>query len=174
MRKPKILRLLQGKRHKAKGLQEANLTRREQETYDELRRNGVETLVCSMTKTTPQIAMDDMDREELFSPVTPQNNRKNCKPSTMKQKQTSYPSHIATKDINEDYSEYSADVAQVLRGQDDDLDLISDALTDMKHIAVAMNHELGYQAHLIEQVQDYTVQTAKRTKANAAKIALID
>ncbi|OSX72533.1 hypothetical protein BU14_0427s0023 [Porphyra umbilicalis] len=70
----------------------------------------------------------------------------------------------------EEYAGYSTGVATALRKQDEDLDAISGALADMKGLASAMNSELTYQEGLVSTVNEYTLETSRRTKANAAKV----
>lgn len=166
MRKPKIVRLFQRRKKKGHGLDNVRATRKEEEERDELRNKGLDSINVHAMKPTNVVSLDDMDREEpleIDSSRRGRKARKKGEPSL----------RVGTRAIREDYSENTDDVAAVLRNQDDDLDKIGDALTDMRALASAMNTELEYQDKLIVQVQDYTTETSRRTKENAKKVAQI-
>lgn len=178
MRKPKIVRLLQGRKAKTRGFDEMRTPRREQKQAEELRRAGIDSLsLHAGTSKGPVVVSMDEVQAVAFCDAGGSEDRRTASirlGRRQKKKKNIAPVFLATREIHEDYSEYSKDVANVLHAQDNDLDLISDALADMKATANAMNSELDYQNHLIGRVQDYTVHTAKRTKQHANKIALID
>lgn len=159
MRKPKIIRMFQ-KSKKSKGNEPLSL--RSQARNEEMRSKGVESLCRKSDETVTGItSIDDMPGKDKKSTAFWKSRKQNAQLI------------VGTREIVENYSEFSPDVKEVLIEQDDDLDLISDSLSDMKNMAVAMNNELQYQAHLVEQVQGLTNDTSERTKRNANKIAMI-
>lgn len=170
MRKPKLVRLFQRKKTGGRGLSQVKV--QDVNEREELRRKGIESIDVRAMQSTNVVSLDEMDDEsnriELISGATKSGKRgwkfQMKKPVAVK---------IDTRNISEDYSEYSGTVAQTLRQQDDDLDLIGDALTDMKAMANAMGNELDYQNELICEVQDFTTETSRRTKENARKIETI-
>lgn len=170
MSKPKLVRMFQKKKAGGKGLDKVKTSRRDLEAREEMRKKGVDALdIDNMTGSQGKLTMDELNRDELLEGATPKNesssgwrSRKSRKPKE------SVPTD--SRSIHEDYSQYSEGVAEVMRKQDDDLDQISDALSDMRTLAGAMNNELDYQDKLITEVQDFTVETSVRTKENARRI----
>lgn len=177
MSKPKLVRMFQRKKGTGKGLDKVKASRKDHDERDELRKKGLETLDLDSFDggSKGHLSLQDLQRDELLSPVgadgpsaSADGKRRIWKGRRGKGATIDVP--LDAKNVREDYSGYSEGVADVMRKQDDDLDLISDALKDMKELAGAMNNELDYQDRLISEVQDFTVETSVRTKENARKI----
>lgn len=170
MTKSKLARMFQRKKPVGKGLEKVKGTRKEQEARQELRNKGLESLdVKSMQSSDGTVKMHDLQREELLDAPA----ASGSKLGWLGKKNRDPTPRLETRAIQEDYSAYSSGVAQVLKQQDEDLDQIGDALSDMKAMATAMNNELEYQGELIEEVQTFSTETSRRTKENAKKIARI-
>lgn len=171
MTKPKLARMFQRKKMTGKGLDKVKVSRKEQEAREGIRQKGLESIdVAGMKDSNGQLTMDDLegdDRDKLFDgeTITATSSRRGWKGKKNKEVVT-----VETRQIKEDYSQYSDGVASVMTKQDDDLDQISDALKDMQSLAGAMNSELDYQDKLINEVQDFTAETSRRTKDNARRI----
>ncbi|KAI0566603.1 hypothetical protein FGB62_7g665 [Gracilaria domingensis] len=167
MTKPKLARLFHRRKGTGKGLDKVKATKKERASREQLREQGLDAVdLDEMTDSQKALTLEQFenDRNELFNGETVQDFRRGRrgkkKEAEVKQ----------TRQITEDYSQYSDAVASVMRQQDDDLDQISDALGDMKALASAMNNELEYQDKLITEVKDFTTETSRRTKENAKKI----
>lgn len=170
MTKSKIVRIFQRKKPLGKGLDKVKGTRKEQDARQELRNKGLDSLdMKAMESSDSTMRMHDLQREELLdAPAV-----SGSKLGWLGKKIREPAPRLQTRAVQEDYSAYSSSVAQVLKQQDEDLDQIGDALSDMKAMATAMNNELEYQGELIEEVQTFSTETSKRTKENAKKIARI-
>lgn len=154
------------KKPAGKSLEKLKAGRKELETREELRSKGLDALdVQAMQKQG--------ESGTLLSSHQPANSSDMSEARRglfgKKNKNTSAP--VETRKIEEDYSGYSDDVANVLRQQDEDLDQIGDVLSDMRVMANAMNNELEYQDKLLHEVQDFSNETSRRAKDNARKIA---
>lgn len=170
MTKPKLVRMFQRKKGNGKGLDKVKISKKEREDREQLRDKGLDAVqLDDMSDSQKTLTLDDIDdqRDQLFDGETVTDYKRSRRG---KKKE---PQIKETRQIREDYSQYAAPVASVMRQQDDDLDQISDALVDMKALASAMNNELDYQDKLITEVQDFTQETARRTKDNAQKIKRI-
>ena len=169
MSKPKIVRMFQRKKTGGKGLDKVKANKKERGHREELRQGGVETLniegmqdgrnAREVEEARAMAELNEADKDEkkrkLFG-------RKNAEKKG-----------IAVRDIENDYSQYSEGVANAMKEQDKDLDQIGDMLGDMKALAGAMNNELKLQEQLIDEVQDFTSETRKRTQANAKRVQQI-
>lgn len=169
MRKPLILRLFQLKKKAGRCLDEVRTNDRKER--EELRRNGVESMSVNAVATAKFESMDDLASDDGDSGKEEKSNKRNW---IKKKKKNNGEGNGGTRAVTEDYSEYSDGIGDVLRQQDDDLDLIGDVLSDMKNMAHAMNNELDCQSTLITEVQNFTEVTSERTKANARKIEKIN
>ncbi|CAN8074955.1 unnamed protein product [Agarophyton chilense] len=170
MTKPKIARLFHRKRATGKGLDKVKVTKKEKASREQLREQGLDAVnLEEMTDSQRALTLEqfETDRNDLFDGETVQDYKRGRRGKKKEQEVKQ------TRQINQDYSQYSDAVASVMKQQDDDLDQISDALTDMKALASAMNNELEYQDKLITEVQDFTTETSRRTKENAKKIKRI-
>eukprot|EP00177_Eucheuma_denticulatum_P001425 GFKZ01002572.1.p1 GENE.GFKZ01002572.1~~GFKZ01002572.1.p1 ORF type:complete len:297 (+),score=64.33 GFKZ01002572.1:193-1083(+) len=176
MSKPKLVRMFQRKKGTGKGLDKVKASRKDQDERDELRKKGLETLDLESFDggSKGHISLQDLERDELLEtggsedPAASSDGKRRIWKG--RRGKGGGDVRVDAKNVREDYSGYSAGVADVMRKQDDDLDLISDALKDMRELAGAMNNELEYQDRLISEVQDFTVETSVRTKENARKI----
>lgn len=170
MVKPKFVRMFNRKKLTGKGFDKAKTSKKDIAEREELREKGVDGVDFErMTGTSQSVTLEDLEseRDQLLDAENVQNykrgRRGKKKGSELKN----------TRQIKEDYSQYSEPVATVMKQQDDDLDQISDALADMNALASAMNNELNYQDKLITDVQDSTKETSIRAKENAKKIKRI-
>lgn len=172
MTKPKLVRMFQRKKGNGNGLSKVKVSRKDQEEREDLRKKGLSVIDLDNMEgdNKDHLSMDQLQRNELFDGATEEMAQKRRGRWGRKKEvvETKNP-----KAVREDYSQYSASVAEVMRKQDDDLDQISDALADMHELAGAMNNELEYQDKLITEVQDFTVETSTRTKENARRIKKI-
>lgn len=169
MTKPKLVRMFQKKKGTGKGLDKVKGSRKEQEERDELRKKGLGAVdLADMDGGSKgNISMEELERNQLLDGASEEVTQAR-RGRWGRKKEV-----VETKDpkaVREDYSQYSAGVADVMRKQDDDLDQISDALADMRALAGGMNNELDYQDKLINEVQNFSVETSVRTKENARKI----
>lgn len=171
MSKPKIVRMFQRKKPVGKGLNKVRGSKKEVEAREAMKKNGVDALDMEKMAGSSKdgLDMEDLAREELFSGATPVADVKGRK-SRFGRPSKAPQVPVNSRDIKEDYSHYTEGVATVMRQQDDDLDEISDALADMQSLATAMGQELTYQDKLITEVQDFTAETSRRTKANARRV----
>lgn len=175
--------MFQRKKPAGKGLDKVRGSRKERTAKEEMREKGVEALDMDrlQSASTDQIVtLDDLDdsqqqRNELFGTETSEKGASSSRlrAPRFRKKDNPQPTVKSSRQVKEDYSQYSEPVANVMREQDEDLDQISDALADMKELAGAMNNELEYQDKLIHEVQDFTQETSRRTKENARKITKI-
>lgn len=168
-----LARMFQRKKGAGKGLDKVKGSRRDQESREGIRQKGVDALDLDGMKPGEQedaISMDDLNRNELLEGATPVRDASLARRGMMGRKKKEPAAPVDARTVKEDYSQYSSGVAEVMRKQDDDLDQISSALADMQSLAGAMNNELEYQDKLINEVQDFTVETSVRTKENARKI----
>lgn len=159
------------------GLDTTPVSKKELKKQEEMRRNGVQSLAMERDESTivsireaTVVTMDDV----LES--SPGGNRKGNNYNKSKNRHVSSPAAVYD-DLEEEscmYGEYDDDVADVLRDQDNDLEDLSQTLMGMKDVAVAMNHELDHQRHLINQVQNYTQQTKIKTAKNTKAIKEIE
>lgn len=173
MSKPKIARMFQRKKGTGKGLDKVKGSRKDQEAREEMRQKGVDVLDLDGMKKGDEgeaMTMEDLERNELLEGATPVRDASPARRGRMGRKKKEPAAPVDARTVKEDYSQYSSGVAEVMRKQDDDLDQISSALADMQSLAGAMNSELEYQDKLINEVQDFTVETSVRTKENARKI----
>lgn len=176
MRTPRILRMFQ-RRKGRKGLDSSPLSKKELKKQEEMRRNGVESLAMERNESTlvsireaTVVTMDDVLESSSGG------GRKGKQYNKTKNRHVSAPVGMYD-DLQEEsdvYGNYDDDVADVLRDQDNDLDDLSQTLMGMKDVAVAMNHELDHQRHLINQMQDYTEQTKIKTAKNTKAIKEIE
>lgn len=156
MSKPKIVRMFQRQKKGGKGLDKVKASKKENKARDELRGAGVDGLdVDRMQAGEAHITrVTDAKEEEkrgLFGKKKSEGRK-------------------GVREIENDYSQYSSGIAEVMRDQDKDLDQIGDMLTDMKALAVGIDNELQLQDGLIHEVQNFTDETRKRTQANAKKV----
>lgn len=170
-----VVRMFQRKKPTGKALSKVKPSKKEQEEMDEMRAKGVDAVdLKTMQKNPGVVSLESTRREELLEGAASGKNRRRFglgKKDGGRGEPAVAP--VQTRDIEENYSEYPDGVAGALRQQDEDLDKIGDALSDMKALATAMNHELNYQGKLIEEAQDSTAETRRRTKANAQKVSKI-
>ena len=177
MSRPKLARLFVRKKAGGKGLDKVKTSRKDADAREELRRGGVDAVDLKGMRAAGEgdgpaaVTLDDLERDvllegaELVEASAPRRAR-----IGRRKKDAAPPAARDAREVQEDYSQYSEGVAHVMRKQDDDLDQISGALADMQALAGAMNNELDYQDKLINEVQDFTVETSVRTKENARKI----
>jgi Snare region anchored in the vesicle membrane C-terminus len=174
MSKPKIVRMFQLPKKDGKGLDKMKGSKKDQAERDALKARGLGVIDVDGMSRNPLADGHDDDfaatsvtdpRDELFEVQDVRKNGKRSKSSSTAAK----PSHS----IQDDYSHYSTGVATAMRKQDQDLDQISGALTDMKTLADGMNAELTYQDKLITEIQDFTDETSRRTKDNTRRVKLI-
>lgn len=155
--------MLQGKGRGLRGLRSVKLSEKDIDARRVCREKGVESI--KKAKSGEAGNCNDLENEIisenecLFEP-------------------NSCPARIAIrnnrgKKCEEDYSEFSKEVADILMDQDSDLENIGDVVLDMHGLATAMNHELKYQEKIISQVQKHTDDTSKRAQDNAKKISVL-
>lgn len=170
MNKSKLVRMFQWKKPTGKGLNNVKGSRKEKEQREELRQKGLEAIDIKSLKTEDgTVPMRDLQREQLLeTDDTSTTARRNWLGKKREEEQ-----RTETKDIRENYSQYTPEVADVLKDQDNDLDQISQVVSDMKAMGAAMNNELDYQNRVVNEVQDFSMETARRTKQNARNIAKI-
>lgn len=173
MSKPKIARMFARKKPTGKGLNNVRTGRKEREAREALRSEGLASIDLDGMSGKPPGALEledmDKDRKELLDGATAAAEKTGTKKKNRKGK--GGPSESKNpKQVTDDYSHYTKDVAAVMRDQDKDLDRISDVLGDMKSMATAMNNEISYQSGLIDEVQNFTKETSERTKANARRV----
>lgn len=179
MSKPKLVRMFQRKKATGKGLDKVKASRKDQDEREELRKKGIETLDLESFDggSKGHISLQDLERQDLLEDGGGDNPSASVDGKRRiwkgRKGKGGGDVRVNAKNVREDYSGYSQGVAEVMRKQDDDLDLISDALKDMKDLAGAMNNELEYQDRLISEVQDFTIETSVRTKENARRIQKI-
>lgn len=170
MSKPKLVRMFQRKKPTGRGLDKVKAGKKERAARDGMRDAGVAGIdidgIASGACAREREDERERERLELLEAAEKKRGGLFGKNKTSK-------ANVGVREINEDYSHYSEGVAVVMREQDKDLDQIGDALADMKDLANAMNAELKLQDDLINEVQDFTSETRKRTKDNAAKITKI-
>lgn len=174
MRTPRILRFFQRRRGR-KGLDTNVKSQKELKKQEAIRRNGVESLglvdgkesTLESIRNATVVTMDDLLESS---------SGKGKKYNKSQNRHVSSPAAIYDDLEGESdmYGEYDDDVADVLRDQDNDLEDLSQTLMGMKDVAVAMNHELDHQRHLINKVQDYTHQTKMKTAKNTKAIKEIE
>lgn len=168
MSKPKIARMFQRKKPTGKGLDKVKAGRKELAARGDLRDTGVDGIdidgIASGATSREREEARELERNELLEA----SEKKRGLFGKGKHKGNS-----SVREIEEDYSHYSEGVANVMKEQDKDLDQIGDALSDMKSLANAMNNELKLQDELIDEVQEFTSATRKRTQANAKKVQQI-
>lgn len=158
MTKPKIVRMFQYRKKDGKGLNKVKASKKERNARDELREAGVNALdVDRMQAGEGAITRVSNDTEEekkrsLFGKNKSEGRK-------------------GVREIENDYSQYTSEVAKVHREQDKDLDQISDLLTDMQALGNAMHSEIQLQDTLLEEGKNFTEETRKRTQANAKKLA---
>ncbi len=170
MTKNRLVRMFQVKKSKNKALEQHKGKKKEQEAQEELRAKGLDSIdVKGMQEHNGAISMTELEREQLLGDAADESGKRR-RLFGKKQEQTV---HVNTKDINEDYSQYPEGVASTLRKQDEDLDQLSEIVGDLKVMSHAMKNELTFQKGKIEHVQDFTVETSRRTKLNARNIAKI-
>lgn len=175
LNKPKLVRMFQRKKPAGKGLDKVKVSRKENEQREELRTKGLDSIDVKKLQTSvdgKSVQMQDLQREQLLEEDAGSSTTTGRLAWLGKKSREPAP-RVQTRDIQDDYSQYSSGVADVLRQQDDDLDAIGDAIADMKAMGTAMNNELDYQNTLVTDVQERSSVTAQRTKANARKIARI-
>lgn len=176
MNRPKIVRMFQIKRSKGKGLDKVRPGEKELEERQKIRNEGLDSIdVRAMQKQEATVDMDDLEAPVDSLDGEGDSNKKNRLKlfggKRTKSNEAANTPLQSSRRIQEDYSGYSDNVATVLRKQDDDLDKISDVLGDMKSMANAMNNELEYQAQVINDVQNMSEETSKRTRDNKNRIA---
>lgn len=160
-------------------MDKVKVSRQEPDQREDLRTKGLESIDVKKLKAQTEegsIQMRTLEREQLLEDGTSSSNgtTSTTGPLAWLGKKSREPApRVETRDIHDDYSQYSSGVADALKQQDDDLDLIGDAVADMKAMGAAMNHELDYQNKLVDDVQERASVTSKRTKENARKIARI-
>lgn len=170
MTKPKLVRMFQKKKATGKGLDKVKRSGKDIEAREQMRKNGIDAVnLDNMTGSQEKLTMDDLD-DDPIDEATPASESASGWRSRRGRKAKEPVAPKDARSIREDYSQYSEGVAGVMRKQDEDLDQISDALSDMRALAGAMNNELDYQDKLINEVQDFTVETSVRTKENARRI----
>lgn len=160
MSRPKIARMFHRKKASGKGLDKVRAGKKETAEREQLKERGLGAVDLDGMGG----GGDDDDeggREELLAVTGVKKGRRG--------KKTEAPGQSA-RGVQEDYSQYTSGVASVMRDQDKDLDQISDALGDLKSLADGMNSELSYQGQLIEEVQDFTDETSRRTKEHARRV----
>lgn len=201
MRKPKLIRMLQGKGWRSNGgTSSANVSvissspgNAKDEYYKDLKRNGCHSVKYSQeaqkygTRKAGIVSMgdiegdggssdddgdSDVDKSASFKLSAGSFNIGKLMKGGKKGKGEGNVV-ISTRKIHDDYEEFDPEVGDILKEQDEDLDLISDSLTDMKRMAVAMNNELQYQGHLVNSIQDATVSASERTKRNVNEMSKI-
>lgn len=74
------------------------------------------------------------------------------------------------REIQDDYSEYDVEVAEVMKAQDNDLDRIGDAVGDLEMLSKGMNNELKLQEELLDQVHAGADATNQRLDAMGRKM----
>lgn len=168
MTKPVYVRMFSRAKRPGKGLdKQKKLGRKEAKERDALRDGGVDSLDLDGLRERDEAARggggggDDDDRADLLDEQLV---------ASKKGKAARAVGGAAGVGGREEYAGYSTGVASALRKQDEDLDAISGALADMKGLASAMNSELTYQEGLVSTVNEYTLETSRRTKANADKV----
>lgn len=170
MTKPVYVRMFSRSKRPGKGLdKQKKLGRKEAKERDALRDAGVDSLDLDGLRERDEAARggggggqgDDEDRADLLDEQLV---------ASKKGKAARAVGGAAGVGGREEYAGYSTGVASALRKQDEDLDAISGALADMKGLASAMNSELTYQEGLVSTVNEYTLETSRRTKANADKV----
>lgn len=159
MSKPKLVRMFQRKKPAGKGLEKARAGKKETAEREHLKAGGLDAVDLEAMGGGGDDGDDD--REELLTVTSAKKGRRGKKTAGSPQ---------SARGVQEDYSQYTTGVASAMREQDKDLDLISDALGDMKALADGMNKELTYQGKLIEEVQDFTDLTSERTKNHARRV----
>lgn len=173
MSKPIIARVFQRKKGGAKALDKARGSRKERELREETRLHGVDGLDLKRMgadKGDAPLTMADLDADDEAETAGVAATTGGVRARLFGKGKESPVAVRDAREVREDYSQYSKDVAEVMRGQDEDLDHISAAVADMKLLAGAMTNELEYQDKLIHEVQDFTTETSRRTKANARKV----
>jgi methyl-accepting chemotaxis protein len=168
MSKPKIVRMFQRKKPTGKGLDKVRAGKKENAEREQYKARGLGAVDLDGMgggdgDGDGDGGGDDGGREELLS-VTGVS-----KKGRLGRSKAVAPPQSA-RGVREDYSQYTPGVASVMRKQDEDLDQVSDALGDLKALADGMNSELEYQGRLIEEVQDFTDETSRRTKDHARRV----
>ncbi len=169
MSKPKIVRMFQRKKAGGKGLDKVKAGRKERGQREELREGGVDALNIEGM----QDGRNAREVEEARAMAELSDSEKEEKKRKLFGRKNAEKKGTAVRDIENDYSHYSEGVATAMKEQDKDLDQIGDMLGDMKALANAMNNELKLQETLIDEVQDFTSETRKRTQANAKRVQQI-
>lgn len=173
MSKPMLVRLFQRKKTAGKGLNKVKTGKKDLAAREEKRERGLEAIDIGVMKDNPsQLSMDELDpdRQQLFEGASA-NDSTTSKLMAFGRKKKKEAVQVETRQIREDYSQYSKPVAEVMREQDNDLDQISNALNDMKDLAGAMDSELEYQNDLIAETKNFAAETSKRTKDNSKRVA---
>lgn len=160
MSKPKIVRMFGRKKAKGKGLDKVKAGKKELSEREKLRERGLDNVDLDGMAGG---GSDDGDREELLSVTGVDKKGRRKKGAT----------DNSSRAVQEDYSQYSQGVANVMREQDDDLDQISDALGDLNKLALGMNAELDLQSGLIDEVTGAVETTSTRTRAQAERVKRI-
>lgn len=180
----KLVRMLKFNKGKGRTADKKKISRKEEEEREELRAKGLESIdIREMQRRNNEgtMTMEELQRNELLggtstskAPVAQSDDQPSESKNRLRlfggRKKSDGEKRVATRDIKEDYSEYSDNVASVLRQQDDDLDKISDVVGDLNRMAVAMNTELDYQSKLIDDVKETAAETSRRTKDNSRRI----
>jgi hypothetical protein len=169
----KVSRMLRRKQPVGKGLDKVRANRKDLAERDAVKARGLRAIDLDGmgggggSRIGDGIGNGDYgDRAELFE-------AKGVPKKRLGRKDKVEPSPRSTRDVKEDYSQYSNDVASAMRKQDDNLDAMSDVLTDMRVLAGGMCVELEYQGKKIDELQDSAVATSVRTRTQVDRVKRI-
>lgn len=185
----KLVRMLRFNKGKGRTADKKKTSRKEEEEREELRAKGLESVdIRELQRRNNEgtMTMEELQRNQLLGsgsstskppPADESDDQSSGSKNRLRlfggRKKSDGEKRVGTREIKEDYSGYSGNVASVLRQQDDDLDKIGDVVGDLNRMAVAMNNELDYQNGLIDDVKATSAETSKRTKDNSRRIAKI-
>lgn len=160
MRKPKLLCLLRRKLLYKRRKAEQKIS--EKHLQDSEYKRSIQSIRKRVTQSTDIIDLSELDVVDGEKSLHSSENSSMFSSANMEMRNA--------RKVRENYASFTPEVADILGCQDDDLDDIGDALSDMHALAEAMNQELNYQAKLIDRVQDFTAETSQRTKEHRRRI----